>query len=46
MDIEVVISLKFGQNTIAWAKISHLRHFVQNLSSVKVNSDWKISEIC
>ena len=46
MDIKAVISIKCGQNTIVWGKISHLRYFVQNLSSVKVNSDWKISEIC
>ena len=30
-DIKVVISIKYGWNTIAWAKVMHLGHFAQKL---------------
>ena len=30
-DIKVVILIKYGWNTIAWAQIRHLRIFVPNL---------------
>ena len=31
IDLKVVISIKYDQNTIAWAKVMHLGHFVQNV---------------
>ena len=46
IDIKVVISIKYGWNTIVWAKIRHLRHFVQNLLGVKVLTSNKISKFC
>ena len=46
MDIKVVISIKYGWNSIVWAKIRHLRHFFQNLLGVKVHSSCKISKFC
>ena len=30
-DLKVVISIKCDWNTIAWAKVMHLGHFVQNV---------------
>ena len=46
MDMEVVISIKYGWNTIVWGKNRHLRHFVQNLSGVKVHANCKILKFC
>ena len=46
MDIKVVISIKYGWSTIVWAKIRHLRHFVQSLLGVKVHTSCKISKFC
>ena len=46
MDIKVVISIKYGWNTIVLRKIRHLRHLVQNLLAVKVHTTCKISEFC
>ena len=42
MDIKVVISIKYGWNTIVWAPMRHQRHFVQNLLGVKVHTSCKI----
>ena len=41
IDIKVVISIKYGWNTIAWAKVKHLGHFIQNVWGVS-----KISKFC
>ena len=30
MDTKLVISIRYGWDTIVWVKIKHLRHFVQN----------------
>ena len=30
IDIEVVVSIKYGQRTIVWAKIIHLGHHTHN----------------
>ena len=46
MDMEVVISIKYGWNTIVWGKIRHLRHFVQNVLGVKVHASYKIIKFC
>ena len=32
IDIKQFISIHYGRNTIAWAKIRQLRHFIQNVS--------------
>lgn len=37
MDVEVVIYVKYEWNTIVWAKISDLRHFVQDLLQILQN---------
>ena len=42
VDIKVAISKKYGWNTIVWAKIRHLRHFVQNLLGAKFHTSSKI----
>ena len=46
MAIKVVISIKYGWNTIGWAKIRHLRHFVQDLLGAKVHTSCRISKFC
>ena len=46
MGIKVVIPIKYVLNNIVWIKIRHLRHFVQNLVGVKVQSSCKISKFC
>ena len=38
--------IKYGWNTIAWAKNRYLRHFIQNLLGVKVHTSCKISKFC
>ena len=44
--IKVVISIKYGWNTITWAKVMHLGHFVQNVWRVKIHTSSKISKFC
>ena len=46
MDMEVVIFIKYGCNTIVWAKIRHLRHFIQNVLGAKVHANCKILKFC
>ena len=46
MGTKVIISIKYGWNTIVWAKIMHLRCFCQNLLVVKVHTSFKISKFC
>ena len=49
-DIEVLISIKYGWNTIAWAKIVHLGHYPNQQQNLKIlsilqgykNPHWKI----
>ena len=45
-DLWKVISIKYGWNTIAWAKIMHLGHEVQNLLGVNIHTSCKISKYC
>ena len=42
IDIEVVISIKFGWNTIAWGKIIHLGHYTYQ----QQNPYQQISKFC
>ena len=42
----MVISIEHGWNSIAWTKIRHPRHFLQNLLGVKVLPSYKILKFC
>ena len=44
--MKVVISIKYGWNTIAWVRIMHLRHYAQDLLVVKIHTSSKISKFC
>ena len=37
IDVEVVISIRYGWNAITWAKIIRLGQFIQNLLGVKIH---------
>ena len=42
-----VISIKYGWSTIAWEKILHLGHQVQNFFGVKIHKNCKVlSKFC
>ena len=38
IDIEVIISIKHGRNTIAWKKIIHLGHYPYQQQNIKILS--------
>ena len=45
MDTKVTIRMKYEWNTIAWLKIRHLRHFIQNFLGVKNKGKDKVKDI-